>query len=274
MLGRSIKEELYRAFHGRGMYMAVIIGCLVVVAHFFIKILPVAMSYIGVLENIGYPDSVFFVTLAVETGKEVRVYYAYIFPLLAALPYAVSYYDECQNSYRNQLILRAGSRNYLIAKYIAVFITGGVAAVFPLVLDLILTMPFVPALIPQMGTFLFGVNESEWLGSLFYVHPFLYLMFRFILMFVFAGILASLPLAFTPVVAGRFTLLFLPFIFTLALESVTGFLNISYASLFFMIVYYIIGGSKMYLILLAWLLFGGAIFVIYYITGGKRYDKL
>lgn len=74
----------------------------------------------------------------------------------------------------NQLILRAGSRNYLIAKYIAVFITGGVAAVFPLVLDLILTMPFVPALIPQMGTFLFGVNESEWLGSLFYVHPFLY----------------------------------------------------------------------------------------------------
>ena len=88
MFIRNIKEELYRGFHNRGMYMALVLGIFFIICHFLFVIMKYASSYIGVYINIDYPSNVFTTTLMFDMEGVFPIYYAYIFPLFAALPFA------------------------------------------------------------------------------------------------------------------------------------------------------------------------------------------
>lgn len=274
MIIRNLREELYRGFHNRGMYAALVIGIIFVGLHFFFYVMNYAISYIGNYANLDYPYSVFYITLLFDTNGVFPIYYSYIFPLLAALPYSASYYEDCKNGYRNQLLLRGGAGNYLWSKYIAVFITAGAAVVFPVLLDLMVTMVCVPSLIPQMGTSLFCVGEQNWLGGLFYMHPFIYFSIYLFLLFCLAGILASIALAVSAFVSGKYVVLFTPFIFTLMIESVITFIGKQKWGVFNIVSCGCIGKTDAQIAFVAWPVIGVCTFLLYYFAGGKKHDKI
>lgn len=274
MFIRSLREELYRGFHNRGMYTAWMIGIVFVILHVIFGVRPYAESYIGNLVNIVYPCSVFHITLMFGPSAVYSIYYSYIFPLLAVLPFAVSYYEDCRSKYRNQLLMRGGVKNYLWSKYLAVFITAGTAVTIPLLLDLMITMTCIPALRPQPGTMVFPVSEGDFMGSLFYTHPFLYVFFYLLLLFCLAGILASVSLAVSVFVTGKYLVLFIPFIFTLMLESIQEFTGWTDCGVFEIVIRSGMNQKSAGAAFALWPMIAVTVFFIYYRAGGKRYDKI
>ena len=274
MFIRNIKEELYRGFHNRGMYMALVLGIFFIICHFLFVIMKYASSYIGVYINIDYPSNVFTTTLMFDMEGVFPIYYAYIFPLFAALPFASSYYDECKNGYRNQVLLRGGMGNYLCSKYIAVFVTAGVVVSIPLLFDLMLSMACLPSLIPQNGLSIYAVAEQDWMGELFYTHPFFYIFLYLFVLFCLAGILASISLAVSAFLSGKYIVLFMPFIVSLILESIFTFIGKEKWSVFNIVFKGRMDISSARIVFLIWPIIAVISFILYYRAGGKKYDKL
>lgn len=274
MFIRNLREELYRGFHNRGMYAALGVSIIFVGLHFFFYILRYAASYIGTYANLEYPYSVFYITLLFDTNAVFPIYYSYIFPLLAALPYSASYYEECKNGYRNQILLRGGISSYLWSKYIAVFITAGIAAIAPALLDLMITMACVPSVIPQIGTALFCVGGQYWMGGLYYTHPFIYTFLYLLVLFCLAGILASVGLAVSAFVSGKYIVLFVPFIFTLVTESILIFIGKTGWKVFNIVSQGSIVGSEAGAVFIMWLVVAVCSFLLFYWAGGKKHDKI
>lgn len=68
----------------------------------------------------------------------------YVLPLLAAIPYGWSYFVEKRSGYTKYLMIKGGKREYFICKYVAVFCSGGLVVLLPLILNFILVAMFVP----------------------------------------------------------------------------------------------------------------------------------
>lgn len=52
------------------------------------------------------------------------------------------------SGYMRQMLVRAGEKSYLTAKFLATFIAGGLAMVVPLIINFMLTAMFIPAITP------------------------------------------------------------------------------------------------------------------------------
>ena len=122
--------------------------------------------------------------------------YFFIFPLLISIPYGWSYCEEKKNGYIGAVVVKAGKTSYFLAKYIAVFLTGGLAMVIPLIFNFLLAMLFFPVATPQpIYSTIYGIYYSSLMSDLFYTYPFLYVFFYLTLDFVYCGLLACICLA-------------------------------------------------------------------------------
>lgn len=154
-------------------------------------------------------------------------------PILAALPYGWSYQEERKAGYSRTVEIRTGRFQYLAAKYLAVFLSGGSCIVTPLIGNFILTACFVPAVKPTILYELYypmhyGVIASE----LFFEHPFVFVVMYWCIDFLFGGLFAVLSMAIGCFSQKRITVLAGPFILMLILHYVrTIFLGITYKEL-------------------------------------------
>ena len=137
-MGRMIRIELYRAFHGKELKAAMLLGGLLGVAHFVLEVIPLVKHIFD-----GYnPYIASSVVRNVSEGwmggminAEINIYQMVVF-LLITIPYAASYYTDRKSGILKNLVIRGEKSIYTVAKSIAVFITAGVSAVFPLLLNL------------------------------------------------------------------------------------------------------------------------------------------
>lgn len=135
----------------------------------------------------------------------------FILPVLAALPYGDSFYNDIQTGYVKNICTRVDKKKYLKAKLAAVYVSGMVTVMFPLVLNLLLTAVTLPALPPEPSTgFFFLFDQNMW-PELFMEHPWIYCIIYIILDGIFGGLFACISLAGTLYVSGRFVVTILPF---------------------------------------------------------------
>ena len=147
-MGRMIRIELYRAFHGKELKAAMLLGGLLGVAHFVLEVIPLVKHIFD-----GYnPYIASSVVGNVSEGwmggminAEINIYQMVVF-LLITIPYAASYYTDRKSGILKNIAIRGEKSIYMVAKSIAVFITAGVSAVFPLLLNLMLTMTVLPVI--------------------------------------------------------------------------------------------------------------------------------
>ena len=100
-------------------------------------------------------------------------------------------------------------REYLAAKSVAVFMTAGVSAVFPLLLNLMLTMTMFPVINYDWYQL---PNYKALFMNLAVKNVIAYCIVYMALIFVFAGLIAGLALSLSLYANNRFVVLSLPFL--------------------------------------------------------------
>ncbi|MGM0125325.1 hypothetical protein IGI37_002723 [Enterococcus sp. AZ194] len=153
-----------------------------------------------------------------------------ILPLLAALPFGSSYRSDERDGYVKAIFVRTKRKNYYVAKWVATFISGGLAVILPLISNFLVMLTIFPATKPFPESSHFGVLGNSTLSGMFYSHPFVYLSIFWQFIFIFSGIYATLCLLVTFVSDYSFIILTLPFLCLVFITMLLDLFDCSYLS--------------------------------------------
>lgn len=233
---RIIKEELYRAFVNRWMVFAIIIGCIISIMQ-----IVMSQSLIKGIENVysNGGDNIYAAKVAYTftiwdgwIGTNIcslqRLLF-FIMPLVSAMIYAGSYVSDMKG-YINNICTRVGKQDYILAKNIAVFVSGGLVAVIPLILNMLLWMMLLPTSMPNPIDGALSINDLVVFSALFYEAPYIYCIIYIIYVFIFYGLLSCMGIVISMWDSNSFVVRVFPFIAFYALHTVTSYLGFSKCS--------------------------------------------
>lgn len=222
MIWKGIKLEFYRAFHSIWYVGALLGATAIALAQFVTRVIP-KTQVIGSGDSMDYPYSVFNSCLMLELrlGYEYVFYYSII--LLAAVPYAVSYYTDIKDGYIKNICTRMDTKGYLVGKYLAVFVSAGSICVIPLIINTYLTAMVLPSLTPEVATALFPAGGGCFATGVFHTYPYIYVIIYLAIDFVMAGLFSCLALVASKIVNNRYMVMFFPFIVFLVFQTVITF---------------------------------------------------
>lgn len=224
---QMIKLECGKAFRSKGFRIALLIGMLVAVSHVW-KHFVEGCYLVGedvVPLGIYYTGSAFGQRMGMDVEIEGRLL-VFLMPLLASLPYATSYSAERRDGYLKQAASRGGVRAYLWAKYVAVFLSGAVVVMIPLLFDFMMVTLDTPMRAPvTMISSMGGVER--WGTKLYYYHPLLHTLFYIGAAGLLAGCFASLALVAAGLGVSAFTVWATPMLISLIMGYVLTPLNLS-----------------------------------------------
>jgi hypothetical protein len=216
--------EWERAVKNKMMWIAVFIGCLLAIAQTVFEVYPYArnplMFYRG---SDGQPASLFMYWFGLNSGSPYKVAFLTIFPVLAMMPHALSYHLDRKGGYIKNVYTRTKKINYLTAKYLAVFLSGGLTVLFPYLVSLPVTACMLPALTPiRNGQYL---SATELFSSIFYTKPFAYIAIYMVITFFYGGIFATTALAAASIVDNIFLLGMVPFLIWYGFTTASNFVG-------------------------------------------------
>ena len=266
-------NEIKRAFNTIGMKLALLVGCALSVWHVITVIMPISegQNYelsASAIDDLYVPISLYSTWM----GNELFPIQSYIFylilPLLAVLPFGRSFFEDIKSGYIINVCTRVEKKIYFKAKYLAVFLSGGVAVAAPLLLNLVLSSMFMPAFIPDNGT-VGTISPTTMAYEVFFTHPLVYVLMFIVIDFIFAGVIATLALSYTYFTEHRFGVMIVPFVFYFFIYSLTNLIDKTDYSLFFMLNG---GANNNYLpvYILYFLLFFALSYVIFMWKGKKQ----
>lgn len=212
-----IKIELKRAFKSVLFLWAAIIQLAITGYHVIAYVVPAVRDIPGLLTGIGSEKGidgipgVYSTWIAMNTNAAKEIYFV-ILPLAAAIPFGASLYLDEKNHYINNIAIRTDKKNYYIAKMTSLFLSGGVIAVIPLVLSLLINMCMLPFDRPQACSALYLMSAKNVLGDLFYNQPFFYTLIYIVWVFFIAGLLTMFCFTATFIMENRFIVVMAPFI--------------------------------------------------------------
>ena len=210
-------------------YIALLFGVIIVAIHtievaaFVHRVTPSIFKYSTSTAGI----SIFFSWIGVDGYYYGATLFSIVWPLLAAMPYGWSFADDRYDGKGIQIITRCSRQQYFWAKYIAVFVSGGLAVAMPMVLDMLVLAMFCPyteiGVLSQNGP----VNFN-FLASLYYTHSWVYAFIWCGIDFLCGGVTAGLCLLSKINTKRRIWPVLLPFAILFLLESLkSAGLNIS-----------------------------------------------
>lgn len=228
-----LKLELKKAFKNKFFWISVVLGCLITLLSFehMVNMYYEGMSAIsGNSTDIIYDphigiNTVFNCWIGGEPFSLGSSIYFFVFPLLIALPYGWSYSEERKCGYRRMMITKTGKKKYYCAKYVAVFLSGGVAMVLPLIFNFWMTLLVVPAILPDVTMNMFyGVFGGSFLAELYYTVPFLYVAIYLFIDFVYCGFLVCICMAVSGIVRRKWGVVLIPFLLLLFVHVITDYI--------------------------------------------------
>lgn len=209
---KCIKLELIRMIRSRGIKAALFIGLLFVISHMILVLKYASLNAAGSAENIPFSSFMFFMGYDMYGWQ--GVLFLEMAPLLAALPYANSYFTDISEGYIKNIISRKRKKEYLTAKYIAVFISGGIAVIVPLILDIMICTAFLPSYPPLIGTGVFN--------HIYGIHPCLQIVGFLTIDFFIGGVYAVCTLLVTDLIQNKYLLLIFPYLFMIIWQFAAG----------------------------------------------------
>lgn len=228
-----LKLELKKAFKNKFFWISVVLGCLITLLSFehMVNMYYEGMSAIsGNSTDIMYDphigiNTVFNCWIGGEPFSLGSSIYFFVFPLLIALPYGWSYSEERKCGYRRMMIAKTGKKKYYCAKYVAVFLSGGVAMVLPLIFNFWMTLLVVPAILPDVTMNMFyGVFGGSFLAELYYTVPFLYVAIYLFIDFVYCGFLVCICMVVSGIVRQKWGVVLIPFLLLLFVHVITDYI--------------------------------------------------
>lgn len=259
---RSITYELRRAFDSVGTKISLLMGCVIVMLDlgtFYLqydspgdKIL--IQAWIGTDFQFAY-NSLFYV----------------LFPIIACLPYAGSYYQDIRSGYDKNICTRVSRKQYVLSKCVSVYLSAFFCTTVPLLINLFIAAGFYPNNSPEKLFFLSaGIIDCHRFPVLFNENPLLYSFIFILINGVFAGALGMMSLAVTMFCKSQFAAVITPFV----LYIITGVImvdeeghSISVMEMINPIQRYITTAEQMWTILLVIM---AVSMLIIWTTGNKR----
>lgn len=244
MTYNMLKLELKKAICNKLFFLCIFMGCIITMFSF----IPNLQSYYRdintfkeiqssgtVVYNSYAPlNSLFNHWIGAEAITMGSVSYFFLFPILISMPYGWSYRIEKKKGYIRNVVLRCGKLRYYFSKYVAIFVSGGLAMVIPLIFNFILTAMFVPAVCPD-PTYVtgYGILTSSFLSKLFYTNPFLYVFIYLLVDFIFCGLISCLCLALASFIKNRVVIVLMPFFALLLFRYIcTSFIYVSSTTIY------------------------------------------
>lgn len=198
---KLLKIECKRAFSNKVFYLCLGIGAILCIWLLSIQIIEVRTTDKLIqeygMEKVGlyYPRSLYNSFIGLDYAYLPSVILYTIFPLLVTLPHAISYYRDKKSGYIKNVLIKAKRRDYYIAKYISVFLSGFVYVLLILFFSLWISALFFPMLLPEVTTATYcPYDSSAMLVELFYTQPLLYTMLYIFIDAVFFGVIATIAL--------------------------------------------------------------------------------
>lgn len=225
---KILKIECKRAFLNIRFWMSLLLGCGISLIHILHNVAPYAKTWNESIlyqkTPMQYPTHVFEQWMCGNSYNLEGFLFFMIFPLLVVFPYSLSFLEDKRSGYVRQIYTRSERDDYLRAKFLSVFWTGGCVMVIPLVLNFAVCAAYVPALLPQnaAGTL---INTSVLWYTLYETHPLLYVLLYLVIDFIAGGLTAVLPLFFSFFSDKKPMVLLMPFIihiFTYSVCMMTG----------------------------------------------------
>ena len=224
---KSIKTELWKALHNPMFYLSTAIGIAIAVSNVIrsasrIQYFNEAMASLSPHSTssrspIGY--SLFIQWLPIARTTLCHQIYFFIWPILAAMPFGWSYHQERQNGVYNQIISRSSKQTYFISKYIAVFVSGGLAVSLPLLFDLFATAMVCPYVVPTPIIPINIISDGYFLSELYYSRPWTYAFIICFVDFLLGGITATLCISAGSKIRLQIVVILIPFATYLFLDA-------------------------------------------------------
>ena len=219
-----MKIELKRAFKSEGMHLSLLIGMIISVSHIIRIQLPLCeeMKYITyqippILSQNWIGGDIL--------GTETFLYFL-ILPILATLPYGLSYFEDKDNGFLKMIYQRTRREEYIKNKFVATFISGGIAVTVPLIINLMVAMSLFPNIVPDVSRCTDLIFSNRIFYQIYYSKPLVYITLFLIIDFLFAGMWAVIALLSSYLSDYKVVVLITPFFIQLILEVVWGQLNI------------------------------------------------
>lgn len=218
-----MKNELKRAFTSKGMIISLIIAVIINVLYIQEK-LSVAGEYYSNIEASGIYDmftlSTPFEIWIISAPSKYSIYYYYMFPLLAVLPFGASYCLERKSGYIKNSLVRQRRSSYMGKKYAAAFLSGGFAAFCPSLLNFlwIFTYRAYQNPVPESPqNFIFG---GTLIGDMYYTHPFVVAFIYLFMEYLFGGTVAVAAVFISKFTDNMYTVLIMPMFLTMFITMV------------------------------------------------------
>lgn len=224
-----LRVELWKAFHNKMFVSALLFG--------------IAISAINVVENIaivrelspyliggdgtgGYQGFSLFVNWIAVNGASLgsRIL-QFVWPILAAMPYGWSYYQERRKGVYEQTASRCGVNTYFFSKYLAVFTSGGIAVAVPFLFNLLVNALICPYCVPKVISSLVMVFDGNFLSEVFYTNPWLHAFAWCGVAFLYGGAAACLTFLVGTKPGLQVMVVLFPFALLVVLDSVISLLR-------------------------------------------------
>lgn len=144
--------------------------------------------------------------------------YFYILPVLAALPFGWSYFQDETTGYLRQIYSRVSRSQYLTAKMIVTFCSGAVGGALTYILSFAVNALYLPAVKPnEVAQHTFITNRifmAEW----YFSKPWLYFGVYLLIIMLCGGLLAVSSLLISFVARNRLIICMFPFILYLSAD--------------------------------------------------------
>lgn len=207
----QLRIEWQRMIRGRLLYVALGVGLAIAVMQIIMEVYPRAVDplrdYSG---RIGEPDSLYLYCMCMFTSSLYNEIFITVFPILAMMPYALTYHMDVRSGYVKNVYTRTKKINYLAAKYIVMFVSAGLTVVIPNVVNIIISACMLPALNPiRNGNF---ASAGIFMHDIYFTKPMLFIGIYLVINFLYAGAYASTALAASYLVENVFMLSLVPFI--------------------------------------------------------------
>ena len=190
----TYRVEIIRAFKNPRFKISMTIALTFIAYHILFWNLPRSMA-LEIPENPTIcPPSLYNCWLGLDFAFPYTQIYYWVLPILATFPFAGSFFTDRKKGYIKNILMRENRSAYLKGKCLAVVLSSSCIVGVPLLIDLFVSAMLLPAIAPQVTTYMFPISIVGMWCDFYYSWPLLYI-FAFILidmLFISCFVLTSL----------------------------------------------------------------------------------
>lgn len=205
------KMEMKRVVRGRIFWVSLLTGTFILMLQVLLETFGLAQNPLSAFKGVGTDPYTLYENWAGGRGNVYLPAFLSIFPLLSASAHAVTYHMDLKSGYIKNMVIKTNRKNYLLAKYLVSFISGGIVIVIPMVVNFMITAAMLPAIKPFLGTANI-MHSGHFLAWLAYNHPFVRFLIFMVIYFVYGGAFACIALAAGRFIKNVFLLSLFPFV--------------------------------------------------------------